>query len=208
MSSFSVKKKKKKGRGGGVARGRRYTALLSVTPPLGPSPHIRRAAKRQSNRRSACDATCARRRNDAHSQRPAEIPHLFSHMLKMHLIDGGEIRSLWYMHLAGLSDKRRWKGAALSEWQEHYQSIFHRCQRGLVPVSSSGCHLLNEGMKGMFKVEIQACPDEGLYTVRGRKIAFEPQIQNQASGEFNYWPNSNSRSHAACMLQVQNSFLG
>lgn len=38
----------------------------------------------------------------------------------------------------------------------------------------------------MFKVEIQACPDEGLYTVRGRKIAFEPQIQNQASGEFNY----------------------
>lgn len=103
MSEFFLCKKKK-GWGGGVARGRRYTALLSVTPPLGPSPHIRRAAKRQSNRRSACDATCARRRNDAHSQRPAEIPHLFSHMLKMHLIDGGEIRSLWYMHLAGLSE--------------------------------------------------------------------------------------------------------
>lgn len=64
------------------------------------------------------------------------------------------------MRRAGLSDRRRWKGAALSEWQEHYQSIFHRCQPGLVPVSSSGCHLLNEGMKGMFKAEIQACSDK------------------------------------------------
>ena len=117
-------------------------------------------------------------------------------MLKVLLIDGAEIRSLWYMHRAGLSDRRWWKGAALSKWQEHYQSIFHRCQRGLVPVSSSGCHLLNEGMKGMFKVEIQACLDRGLCIVTGWKIAFEPQIpKSRLQGvSLMYCPNSCSWS--------------
>lgn len=88
------------------------------------------------------------------------------------------------MHRAGPSDRRRWKGAATGEWQEHYQSIFHRCQRGLVPVSSSGCHLLNEGMKGIFKVEMQACLDKGLYIVTGRGIAFELRRQNPVSRAF------------------------
>lgn len=101
------------------------------------------------------------------SKKLGGVPEVF-------LIDGTEMGSLWYMHGAGRADRGRWKGAALSEWQEHYQSIFHRCQRGLVPVPSSGCHLLNEGMKGMFKVEIQACLDKGLYIVTGWKIAFEP----------------------------------
>lgn len=88
------------------------------------------------------------------------------------------------MHGASLSDRGRWKGAAISEWQQHYQSIFHRCQQGLVPISSSGCHLLNEGMKGMFKVEIQACLDKGLHVVTGREIALEPWIQNPVSRGF------------------------
>lgn len=81
------------------------------------------------------------------------------------------------MHGAGLSDRGRWKGLALSEWQEHYQSIFHRRQPGLVPISSSGCHLLNEGIKVMFKLAIQARLDKGLYIVEGGNARVEPQPQ-------------------------------
>lgn len=82
---------------------------------------------------------CTRRRNGARSHEPAEILDflLYSHkrkqlssILKVLLIEGAEICSLGYMHGAGLSDRRRWKEAALSEWQEHYQSIFHRCHWG------------------------------------------------------------------------------
>lgn len=129
------------------------------------------------------DAMCTRRRYEAHSADfflYSQEWNKFSYMLKVLLIDGAENCSLWYIHGASLSDRRRWKEAALSEWQEHYQSIFHRCQRGLVPVSSSGCHLLNEGMKGMFKVETQTCLDKGLHIVTGRKIAFQSWIKKKS----------------------------
>lgn len=106
--------------------------------------------------------------------------HRSSRMLSVFLIDGAEIHSLWYMHRAGPSDRTGVEGSGVKRAPEHYQSIFHRCQQGLVPVSSSGCHLLNEGMKGMFKAEIQACSDKGLHMVTRVQIAYETLLQGDS----------------------------